>query len=106
MTEASDSKILSNILCAALYLDSYTTLDFQLLGNDMSVTAKKTTDLLKALGCRIIVPKGTELDKIVAQWKNTGRSTESASAGKLKVASLLLPLEFPKERRAKAPARK
>lgn len=108
VTPTSESKIFAYIFCACLHLENYTTLDFQLISNDMAQSSKKMVDILKSLGCRIDVPRGPEADRILATWKNEGRSTESAiaGAGKLKVASLKLPLEFPSEKRGKAAAKR
>lgn len=57
------------------------------------------------LGCRIIQPKGKDAERIYASWKTDGRTIPSTDNGKLKVAALILPLEFPKEKRGKAKAR-
>lgn len=57
------------------------------------------------LGCRIIIPRGKDLDSIQAKWRVEGRTLPDTDQGKLKVASLLLPLEFPKEKRGKATGR-
>lgn len=68
----------------------------------MAYNVKKTVELLKMLGCRMVQPKGKEAERILASWNMDGKTTPDPDQGKLKVASLIIPLEFPKEKRGKA----
>ena len=108
MTTASESRLLCFLFVACLAYDGYTSLDITLLANDLNLNPKRTTEVAKSLGCRVVGPKGTELDKIIAKWKNEGRdgsvalAAGSGAQSKVKVANLKIPLEFPRERKAKA----
>lgn len=68
----------------------------------MAYNINKTAELLKMLGCRTIQPKGKEAERILASWRMDGRAMPDADQSRLKVASLMIPLEFPKEKRGKA----
>ncbi|CAD6575417.1 MAG: DNA-directed RNA polymerase I subunit rpa49 [Cyphobasidiales sp. Tagirdzhanova-0007] len=106
VTPVSKTRLLCHLFVACLYLDSYTHLDISLLANDLSLSSKKAVEMLKSLGCRIATPKGQETDRILSTWKNEGYTTESAVGGRLKTANLKVPLEFPKEKSGKAPAKR
>lgn len=105
VTPAADAKLLAHLLLVCLSYESYGALDYQTLSNDMNYNTKKTSELLKMLGCRTIQPKGKDAERIYASWRADNKTIPDADHGKLKVAVLTIPLEFPKERRGKAKAK-
>lgn len=91
-------------------MEQYTSLNIAQLTTDLGIAQKLTTTLLKSLGARIEAPKGTEFDKVIAAWQNDGKTVggnSDVASGKLKIASLKLPLDFPREvNRGKAKAKR
>lgn len=105
VTPASEVRLLSHLFLVCLSYEAYGALDFQTLSNDMAYNSKKTAELLKMLGCRTLQPKGKDAERIYASWRTDGRTIPSTESGKLKVAALIIPLEFPREKRSKAKGR-
>lgn len=110
MSSSAESRILCHLFLACLHYDGYVNLDLNLLQADLSLNARKASDIAKSLGCRVTTPKGAEVDKVTARWQNEGKTSSlpggggarAATSGKLKIASLKIPLEFPRERKAAA----
>jgi hypothetical protein len=46
----------------------------------------------------MIQPKGKDAERILASWRTDGRTLPDSDSGKLKVATLTIPLEFPREK--------
>jgi len=109
MTPTKQINLCCYLFVLALHLDNYSNVDMVRLSNDISLSPKKATEVFKSLGCQINTPRGTELERILVTWRNEGRTVEAdgkgADGGRLKVASLKMPLEFPREKR-KAPAKR
>lgn len=106
VTPGSEIRLLSHLFLVCLSYEGYVALDYQTLSNDMVYNNRKTIELLKMLGCRVVQPRGKDLERIYASWRTDGRTIPSLEGGKLKVASLIIPLEFPKEKSGKAKGRK
>jgi hypothetical protein len=98
VTPGSEIRLLTHLFVACLAYESYGALDFQTISNDMSYNIKRATELVKMLGCRMIQPKGKDAERILASWRTDGRTLPDSDSGKLKVATLTIPLEFPREK--------
>lgn len=104
MSSSAETRILCYIFLACLYYEGYSSLDINLLQSDLSLNPKKTSEVVKSLGCRILTPKGADTEKLVAKWQNEGKTSSipSGSNKKVRIASLKIPLEFPRERKMAA----
>jgi len=109
ITPTKQSNLACFLFVIALYLDNYQNIDLGTLANDISLNPRKATEVFKSLGCQIATPRGTELERLILTWRNEGKTTESdgkaSDGGRIRVANLKIPLEFPRERR-KAPAKR
>jgi DNA-directed RNA polymerase I subunit RPA49 len=105
MSSTAETRILCHIFLVCLHYEGYSSLDINLLQSDLSLNPKKTSEIVKSLGCRILTPKGADTEKIIAKWQNEGKTSSiptSSSSRKVKIASLKIPLEFPRERKMAA----
>jgi len=109
MTPTKQMTLCCYLFVLALHLDNYQNIDMARIANDISLSPRKATGIFKSLGCQIITPRGMELEKVLVTWRNEGKTVEGdgkgADGGKLKVASLKMPLRFPREKR-NAPAKR
>ena len=90
-----------HFMVIALHIDDYGPLDIATLASDLGIPAKRAADYLHALGARIVTPRSAELERVLATWKAENKSVPAdITGGKVKTATLKIPLDFPREKRA------
>jgi DNA-directed RNA polymerase I subunit RPA49 len=80
---------MTHVMAMALYIDDY-SVDIEDIKDDFRLSPTKAIELFKSLGCKIAAP--TEREK--AQLKLTVQEAKNR-----KFARLVLPLDFPKDRK-------
>ncbi|GAA5903096.1 DNA-directed RNA polymerase I subunit RPA49 [Sporobolomyces salmoneus] len=97
MTSFMEQKLLSYLLVIVLRIDGYST-DIDSIAHDLAIGPPKIREVFRSLGCQIVAPSAVDREKLVT----SGFAKTTAEAGKMKKATLKVPLEFPKERKGRA----
>ncbi len=97
VTSFTQAKLLGYLVVLVLMIDNYST-DVGTIAADLGIGESKVQELFKSVGCALVAPSSGERDRLL----ELGIAKSPAEAKRAKKATLITPLQFPKERKSRA----